>query len=79
LRDLELRFELLTLFLGALALGDVANVALNNSVLADPIHVADEFDTDEPTVSGLEWQVFVADVFLVLQFLEGSFRDSYVL
>ncbi len=58
-----------TLF-DALALGDIADVALNDLLVIGQVHVADKFDVDRSAVAGLERQVVVLDVFLALQFLE---------
>ena len=52
LRHLELLFKFLMLRLDTLAFGDVSNVALDHFCLTDKIHITDEFNVDEPPVTG---------------------------
>ena len=58
-----------------LALGDVADVALDDIVAVYRVNVADKFHLDKMTVLGLERQVFVANIFFVLQCSKGIFAS----
>jgi hypothetical protein len=55
-------------FIGeVLALGDVANIALNYVLPALPIDVADELDGNMPAVFVLQWKILIADMAELLQ------------
>ena len=68
----QIRLELL-------ALRDVADVALDDGVLPLGVDVADELHVDLRAGLGLERQVFVADVALLLQLLHRGLAGLRVL
>src|ERR1044071_8694733 len=59
--------------------GPGTDVTLNNSFGADGVNVTDKFDLDFPAGFGDERQVFVPDVLILLQHLEGCFVRGDVL
>jgi len=61
------------------ALGDVADIALDDLLAARFIDVADEFHLDQPPVFCSERQIFIADIFIFLQVLEGMLAGFDIL
>ena len=60
-----------------LAGSDVANVALDDTLSVDQIGVADKFHVDPLAAFGLQRQIFVTDVVVLLQYAErfpGAFN-----
>jgi len=58
-------------FFGGFALGDVADVALNDLLVAFLVEVADKLHVPALSIFGLKRQVFVADITLLLQLFKG--------
>ena len=69
-KHLESLARLLEFPLGLLALGNVANVALNDFAAVDLINVADKLHVHGPAVAGFQRQVFVTDIGFTLQLPE---------
>ena len=59
--------------LRALALGDVADVALDHVFVARFIHVADKFHGDVPAIARFQRQIFIADIAVFLQTFQHDF------
>ena len=58
---------------------DVTDVALDDVLAVFGIHVADELYGDPLAFPGLQGQVLIADIFLVLQLLKGLLGGRHVL
>ena len=63
---LQCRVESAYFLLGALALRDVADVALNDFFVAGLIHVADKLHGNMAVICRFQWQVFIADIPVLL-------------
>src|ERR1700722_10315275 len=58
---------------------DVPDVALNNLGRFDPVNIAHEFDLNVLSISPPQGKVFVTDVFVLLECLEGRMIGGDVL
>ena len=57
---------------GLFARCDVAEVALDNELLIDPVDVADELDVQTPTVTGFKRQILVPEIAVALLLAESG-------
>src|ERR1700719_3173712 len=76
---LQLGLDVVYLLLGPLALGDVADVALNDFLSVFVVKVADEFYFMALALLVLERQVFVANKMLLLQLPKGRTASIFIL
>ena len=76
-----LRFDQQALAFGfsVFAFGDVADVALNDAMTIFLIDIADEFHVGAMPRFGFQWQIFIANIFVLLQFSHGGLALIHVL
>ena len=76
----EVLVGLAELLLGKLAIGDIPDIALDDSGAGiQRIDVADKLNFNLPSIPGFERKIFVPDILTGLQFFKGNFREELVL